>query len=181
MQANVKRKNKTMRTKHMEYIVSGASELKVNLLNATTCQIEGHNQKFTTQKFGNNTFKIATEKMTFDGEIQKIHQNQCCVNINGNSYTFNITPIDTHKRNQQLQTTNEQKHVHISAPLPGKLIETFVSPNQKVKKGETLAVLEAMKMQNEIQSPINGRVTKIAIPPKGNVMKDQVFIEMVPE
>jgi len=39
-------------------------------------------------------------------------------------------------------------------------------------------ILEAMKMQNEIQSPVNGQVVKVLAKPDTNVMKDDILVEI---
>lgn len=49
----------------------------------------------------------------------------------------------------------------ITAPMPGKVVRLLVREGDEVKLGAGLAVVEAMKMQNEIKSPKNGRVQKI--------------------
>lgn len=51
----------------------------------------------------------------------------------------------------------------ISSPLPGVIIEVSVKEGQTVKRGQKVAVLEAMKMENEIQSPVDGTVTAIHV------------------
>ena len=49
----------------------------------------------------------------------------------------------------------------IKAPMPGKVIKINVAENEKVRKNQTLAIVEAMKMENEIKSSIDGIVKKI--------------------
>ena len=49
----------------------------------------------------------------------------------------------------------------ISAPMPGTIVEIGVVEGQSVKAGDVVAVLEAMKMENEIMCPRDGRVTAI--------------------
>jgi len=51
----------------------------------------------------------------------------------------------------------------VDAPLPGTVVSVPVQPEQSVKAGQTLAVLEAMKMQNEIVSPRDGRVREVLV------------------
>ena len=51
----------------------------------------------------------------------------------------------------------------ICAPMPGKVIRLLVSEGDEVEAGQGLLVVEAMKMQNEIQSTKPGRITKIAV------------------
>jgi len=49
----------------------------------------------------------------------------------------------------------------IAAPMPGKVIKFSVAEGDKVRKNQTLAVVEAMKMENELKSPGDGTVKKI--------------------
>lgn len=51
----------------------------------------------------------------------------------------------------------------VRAPLPGMVIGVKVEPGQKVKAGEVLAVLEAMKMENDITAPVGGTVKEILV------------------
>ena len=51
----------------------------------------------------------------------------------------------------------------ISAPMPGTILKITVSPGASVKAGDTLFILEAMKMENEITSPSQGVVKKILV------------------
>ena len=52
---------------------------------------------------------------------------------------------------------------NIIAPLPGTIIELFVQPGDSVQAGQTVAVLEAMKMENEILAEYSGRVVSVNV------------------
>jgi len=49
----------------------------------------------------------------------------------------------------------------ITAPMPGKIVRVMVAAGDEVKTGQGIVVMEAMKMQNELKSPKDGRVQKI--------------------
>lgn len=51
----------------------------------------------------------------------------------------------------------------VKAPMPGKILSVAVSAGQAVKKGETLLILEAMKMQNEIAAPHDAVVSEVRV------------------
>jgi len=51
----------------------------------------------------------------------------------------------------------------IDAPMPGKIVKLVASEGQAVKAGETLLILEAMKMQNEIAADADGVVKKFNV------------------
>ena len=49
------------------------------------------------------------------------------------------------------------------APMPGKVIDLKVKVGSKVKKGETLVILEAMKMEHQVKASEDGKVSKLLI------------------
>ena len=51
----------------------------------------------------------------------------------------------------------------ISAPMPGRIARVLVEPGASVRKGAGLLILEAMKMENEIQAPVDGIVDRIFV------------------
>ena len=51
----------------------------------------------------------------------------------------------------------------INAPMPGNILAVNVVAGDTVKKGQVLMVLEAMKMENEIMAPRDGKVTAVAV------------------
>jgi len=62
---------------------------------------------------------------------------------------------------QKGEEQSQEDMLLIKAPMPGKVIKINVSENDKVRKNQTLAIVEAMKMENEIKSSIDGIVKKI--------------------
>ena len=51
----------------------------------------------------------------------------------------------------------------VAAPMPGTILKVNVAAGQAVKAGDTLCVLEAMKMENEIKAPKAGTVSTVAV------------------
>jgi biotin carboxyl carrier protein len=100
------------------------------------------------------------------------------INVNGNDYEISIKD-----RNdlllQQLGIATKASSViqFIKAPMPGLIINVSVSEGTEVKKGDTLLILEAMKMENVIKSPRDGKVKKINVQLKNAVEKNQVMLE----
>jgi biotin carboxyl carrier protein len=56
-----------------------------------------------------------------------------------------------------------------------------VNAGDKVERGQGLVIVEAMKMENEIKSPVNGIVEKISFAPGDLVDAAQPIIEITPE
>ncbi len=64
----------------------------------------------------------------------------------------------------------------VVAPMPGNIVRINVSIGQEVKSGEVLAVLESMKMENDITAPCSGTVADIRVKPCSSVNADDVLI-----
>lgn len=79
------------------------------------------------------------------------------LSIDGENYILEFEKGKTSKA----KTGKQQKGNSVSSPMPGLIVEIPVSVGDKVKSGETLAIVEAMKMQNELPSPRDGIVKKI--------------------
>ncbi|MBK6288185.1 MAG: acetyl-CoA carboxylase biotin carboxylase subunit [Gammaproteobacteria bacterium] len=66
----------------------------------------------------------------------------------------------------------------VSAPMHGVLLEVFVKPGERVARGTRLAVLEAMKMQHELLSSVNGEVREVAATAGTQVTADDLLIDI---
>ncbi len=68
----------------------------------------------------------------------------------------------------------------LRAPMPGQVLEVRVTPGAEVRQGETLLVLEAMKMEIRIQAGQEGAVTRVPVSAGDQVDRDQVLVEIAP-
>ncbi len=64
----------------------------------------------------------------------------------------------------------------VRSPMPGILLSLAVEVGQRIESGEPLLVLEAMKMQNTIPSPVSGTVKSLPVAPGTQVVRDQVLV-----
>jgi len=74
-----------------------------------------------------------------------------------------------------LQTNHQAKS--ILSPLPGTVTEVFIQPGDSVKSGDTLLVIEAMKMKNSIRASQDGKVAAVHIGSGQNVQHKQLLVE----
>ena len=66
---------------------------------------------------------------------------------------------------------------HILCPMPGLVVSIAVKEGQEVKAGETVAVVEAMKMENVLRAEVDGTVKKINAKPGDSLAVDAVIVE----
>jgi biotin carboxyl carrier protein len=112
-------------------------------------------------------------------EIVRSRQNRYEILFNDISYIFTVeTPFSMQRMKVLSRGKGKIEKESLKAPMPGKIIDVLVREGSNVLRGEPLVILEAMKMQNEIQSPVNGKVVKVNAKPNSNVMKDDLLIEI---
>jgi biotin carboxyl carrier protein len=69
----------------------------------------------------------------------------------------------------------------VRAPMPGLVVRVEVQVGDRVRPGQGLVIVEAMKMENELRAEASGRVTGIRVSPGEAVERDQVLIDLAPE
>lgn len=101
------------------------------------------------------------------------------IRVDGTKYTVHLN--DQYERLiQQLGLTigGSQKQNTVKAPMPGLVLNVMVSPGQTVHKGDTLLILEAMKMENVIKAIGDGVVKSVAVEKGMAVEKGHLLLEM---
>ncbi|MCC7162632.1 MAG: acetyl-CoA carboxylase biotin carboxyl carrier protein subunit [Anaerolineae bacterium] len=110
--------------------------------------------------------------------------------VDGKPYEIVFDPalrwIQSQGRNYQIHIRDLEQAVsrphstdgRIKAPIPGQINQVLVKPEQRVDMGETLIILEAMKMENHIVAPSSGVVSSVHVVPGQGVMLNQVLAEI---
>ncbi len=91
------------------------------------------------------------------------------------------TSIQKEEEKQKENTNSEIDSKKITVPMPGKIMEYTVKPGDKVSKGQTVAVLEAMKMENSIVSDYDGFIYKLNANEGDTVAADACIVEITKE
>jgi acetyl/propionyl-CoA carboxylase alpha subunit len=69
----------------------------------------------------------------------------------------------------------------IRAPMPGLVVDVAVSPGDRVRAGQTVAIIEAMKMENDLKAEADGVVAAVRVTPGEPVEKGAVLVELADE
>ncbi len=104
------------------------------------------------------------------------------VKVNGKVYEVEVEAVDEVKGNIEVPVKETVKEAvsqganNILAPIAGKVLSVKVAVGDTVKKGQTVAIIEAMKLENEIQSAYDGRVKQIVVSTGDDVRNKDVLI-----
>ena len=97
------------------------------------------------------------------------------------SHTFNLNVkdrFDLLAEQLGFSAKSSKKANEIKAPMPGMVLSVLVSEGQEVKMGESVLILEAMKMENVIKAPADCTVKHVKVKQGNAVEKNQVLIEL---
>lgn len=108
------------------------------------------------------------------------------VTVNGETFQVQMEkPEEPEKKKVELgkpveEASDDAAQVNaanaVKAPLPGTITSIEVAVGQEVKAGDTVVVLEAMKMQNSIEAEKDGKVTAIAVKVGQAVLEDDPLV-----
>ena len=95
------------------------------------------------------------------------------INIDGVKYKTLLTE----KYKKRVPYVENNPNI-MRAFIPGTIVEVYVKVGKKVKEGETLLILEAMKMRNLVQAPYTGSIKSLSVQTGDLVSKNQALVEM---
>jgi biotin carboxyl carrier protein len=106
------------------------------------------------------------------------------VKVNGKLYEVELESVEekavslpqTAQPAVQPQPSPKTEGTVVKAPMQGNIIQVKVNPGASVNKGDALVVLEAMKLENDIVSPVAGVVKEVLVSKGQNVSNQQPLI-----
>jgi len=137
-------------------------------------------------------YKFSIRGSKYDVEIHNVEHNIIELEVNGTSYKIELEKtIETSKTPKLVRSAvplpkTHEKKIHknlnsttlVKAPLPGIITKILVREGDKVKAGDILMKMEAMKMKNNIETETTGTVKTIKVREGDNVLQEDVLIEL---
>jgi len=137
-------------------------------------------------------YKYTINGQKYEVAIGDITENEVTVTVNGEEYKVEMEPepveekkVVVHKpvesssnasEGSEPGSANVNTNNAVKAPLPGVITSIEVSVGDEVQAGDTLLILEAMKMANNIEAEKAGKVTAICVKPGQSVMEDDALV-----
>lgn len=138
-------------------------------------------------------YKLNINQKEYLTRIVDYKANKVIVKVNGHDYEVNITPeeravtriVRAKKETPDLNVISNTPSKStrsapgtVVSPIPGLVLSINVSVGDKVSIGDTVIVLEAMKMESEIASTANGTVKKILVKEQQSIQESDPIIEV---
>ena len=107
------------------------------------------------------------------------------IKVNGKSYRVELEAIEETNSAPIVEAKKEEvKNVpqpsgdanQVTSPIQGTVVDVKVKPGDKVKKGDVLLIIEAMKLENAVPSPFDGEVVQVLVSKGQNVASKEVVV-----
>lgn len=128
-----------------------------------------------------NKYHILSDNKSFMMEVLEndIAAKKFTIKVNDQVYQLSVEDqLDILLDKMGMSAIDKSKADDIKAPMPGLVLKILVEPGQSVVKGDSLIILEAMKMENVIKASGAGVVKAINVKEKDAVEKNHLLIEM---
>lgn len=132
-------------------------------------------------------YKITVNGKLYDVSVEEVGEILGGVQASKTISTFVNTDNANTNNNNEKQISNkpqdsipiDENAISIKAPMPGTILSFNVLVGDTVSEGQVLAILEAMKMENELVSPASGKVKSIHVEKGSSVVENQIILQII--
>lgn len=166
----------------MKYKVNDAKENTIDVtFDKGKISLNGQETHIDLVNVSSERYHVIQNNQSYNLEVLEADLANKRFRIKVNEQVFQLSledELDQQLRKMGMSKSASDKVDKVLAPMPGLVLQILAAPGQEVKKGDSLVILEAMKMENIIKSAGTGVVKSILVKQKDAVEKNQVLIEM---
>lgn len=119
-------------------------------------------------------YRVKVNGKVYEVELEAVEQVEGAISFKKSQKTEE--PVEEVQSGTEDVNIHSAKGTRVKAFMQGKIIDVRVKEGDSVQEGQLLMILEAMKMENEIVSPVAGTVKKIVVNKNDNVENQETLI-----
>ena len=131
-------------------------------------------------------YKVTVNGKLYDVSVEEVGEILGGVHASKTVSTFVNPNGAANNSNNEKQIVDKQQNsipidenaISVKAPMPGTILSFTVSVGDEVSEGQVVAILEAMKMENELTAPASGKVKSIHVEKGSSVIENQVILQI---
>ncbi|MBK9317623.1 MAG: biotin/lipoyl-binding protein [Bacteroidetes bacterium] len=162
----------------MKAIINGAAEWQIENKGAQLV-INGEIQQFDLNHVQSGSYHLILNGVSYEMEVLESDtaNKEFLIKVNGKKVAVNLrTKYDELLKELGMDSSAALRVGDLKAPMPGLVVNIPVEEGQSILKGDTLLVLEAMKMENSLKASADATVKKIVVKKGQAVEKNEVLI-----
>lgn len=161
-----------------EFIISlNDKKRQIKIVDDETLLIDGKKTNFDLTKLSNGVSLLKIDNKVYEVAEQNVEGENVVLLVNGKVYNT-ISRTLLQERASSLIEKAMAQHSHkvvVKAPMPGMILKIKRKEGEAVEKGDSVIILEAMKMENEIKAPVSGIITELKIA-EGSAVEKNSFL-----
>ena len=149
-----------------DFVVSvNNSKLNVKVINENELTANGIKYKFELLPVCNHSFILKLNNKVFELTSEKLNSDLFNVLLEGNQFEVTVRTALQEKAFKLLESAAgfQHHHMEVKAPMPGLILKIRKNVGEKVELGESIIILEAMKMENDLKAPASGIIENIFV------------------
>lgn len=124
-----------------------------------------------------NLISCIINNRSFEAAVTSPERDLWDILLNGEIYSVNVKEERAYRlAKARGQLDGDSGTVPTKSPMPGVIVNVPVAVGDAVQKGDTIVILESMKMENELKATRDGAVLEVKVSPGDSVEKDAVLI-----
>lgn len=161
-----------------EFIISlNDKKRQIKIVDDETLLIDGKKTNFDLSKLSNGVSLLKIDNKVYEVSEQSVEGENVVLLVNGKVYNTISRTLLQEKASSLIEKAMAQ-HSHrvvVKAPMPGMILKIKRKEGEAVEKGDSVIILEAMKMENEIKAPVSGIITELKIA-EGSAVEKNSFL-----
>ena len=151
----------------------------VNTLKKKIVEINGENRDIEISRLSEYTYQMLLNNRIFHITVSKLNGNQFSFLIDGHYFESTVRTRLEERAESILNTSDDSNTEFIlNSPMPGLIIRINKNKGEYVKKGDSLILLEAMKMENDLKAPASGVIENILVSEGSEVEKGVILFSI---
>lgn len=159
--------------------------------------LNGEKRRVSTDARSPNT-DVTIDGTTYEVDWSRIREGVISLILDGRSHTVHVArkdggvsvQVEGYQYSLETGSSDDDSAVaagagagdggSIKAPMPGNVVKVMVEEGDEVTAGQSIVVVEAMKMENEVRSSVDGTVKKVSVAAGDSVGTSEVMVEIEP-
>ena len=164
-----------------DFVVS-VNSFKKNIKVLTNNELTVEDEKFSYEllSVSNHSFILKLNDKVFEFTSEKLNSDLFKVLVNGHQFEVTVRTALQEKAFKLLESSASSHHHHleVKAPMPGLILKVTKKVGEQVELGDSVIILEAMKMENDLKSPASGIIENIFVTEGSAVEKGTLLLSI---
>ena len=146
-------------------VTINGSKKQINILNSSVAIIDKKKIDFELLKLKEDNYLLRINNYFYEICTDKIDHEKYSLFVNGNKIDT-ITRTELQEKAAKLISEakiSSNNKLEIKAPMPGLILKIKKKVGEVIKQGESILILEAMKMENDLRTPVSGSIIEIFV------------------